>query len=339
VKAVFGNFSLKAVALLISLGIWFYATQQVQDEMLVRAGVEVKPPPGYASLYQNVRDVQISLSGPRALISRLRDELAQAPLKLEHTARQEDLDDGWADLEVDESWLRVGLTERERVQINVAGVRPRRVRTFLSPRVERVLPVEFAGSVETAAGFTHEPAVCVPSQVTVGGPAAVLDNMKNMPTAELSFYDIRSDQQRSAALDTQRRLTLSSGEQIMVPLTTVPATVTVYVQVSGEPEGQRVFDGVAVLWQLPPGFAYTPEFLPGEGTVSVTVTGPAGALKRLDAGDVHAFVDLTRLARDQVEPGAPAKEPVQVYLPAGFEALSAKAVPAGVTLLLRNPVR
>jgi YbbR domain-containing protein len=180
----------------------------------------------------------------------------------------------------------------------------------------------------------------VPGEVTVGGAAAVLDNMQEILTADLSFYDIRSDQQRSVALETQKRLTLSTGEQIMVPLTTVPAAVTVYVRVSGEPEGQRVFDGVEVLWQLPPGFPYAPEFQTGEGKVSVTVTGPEGALKRIAAGDVHAFVDLTRLAREKTEPETvpfPAKEPVQVYLAAGFEALSARAVPASVTLVMRSP--
>lgn len=337
--AVFGNFTLKAIAVLISVGIWFYATQQLQDEMLVRAGVEVNPPRGYALLHQSVRDAQLNLSGPRSLISRLRDELAQAPLTLKRGLNEQDLENGWAELELDKSWLPGGLTERERVQLKVAGIRPQRVRIFASPRVEKLLPVEFTGSVETAPGFLSESPVCVPREVRVAGAAVALDEMQQVRTAEIALFDVRANVQRPVPLSSQRRVTLDNGEQIAVPFTTVPGTVTVHIRVSGEPEGSRAFDKMPVLWQLPPGFPYTPEYQTGEGVVSVTVTGPEGALKRLDAGDIRAFVDLSRLAREEIEPGGvlPAKEPVQLHLSAGFETLSAKATPANATLLLRSP--
>ena len=344
-EAIFGDFWLKLTALVISLGIWFYANSRLTEEIALRAVLEVTPPPGYALIHQNARSARVTISGPRSLISRLEGEFGrnQFQLKLATVLTEEDVTNGMASLKPDRRWLRTDLLERELVQLKVGDISPKEVKVFVSPVVERRLPVDVRVSVHPAPGFLlAEPPSATPPEVTVRGPTIALDSMRSVPTVELTLYeDVRSDLRRRVGLETQVPVILADGTTVSVPLEVSPPTVSAHIAITGEPEKEKVFPDVPLAFMQPARFPFAAAFGEGEERVDVIVRASAAELAKIEARQVRAYVDLSSLADEQVPPGAavPYRERVRVELPPEVVYTTARAEPDRVTVLLKNVAR
>lgn len=190
--AIFGNLRLKLWALLISVGIWFYASSQVTEEEPTRASLAITPPPGYALLYKSPNDVWMMVAGPRALMNRLRNELAQNQFQLSCRLTDQEAAAGWSTLRVRSDWLMPSIPEEEYVQLSLRDVTPTEVTVFAEPVRERVLPVDVRASVHLSPGFRlTEAPTCTPAQVKVKGPATVVDALTSIQSNELSLYDVQ----------------------------------------------------------------------------------------------------------------------------------------------------
>ncbi|MHC4480485.1 MAG: CdaR family protein, partial [Planctomycetota bacterium] len=188
-RAIFGNFRLKAWALLIALGIWFYANSRLTEEELARASVDISPPPGHELLFQSQKSAQVVIAGPRALLSRVRSELNQNYLRLSYNLTEQDLDEGWAALRIRPEWLQPGLLERDFVQLKFREITPEHTRVFASPIIERTLPVNIRTLGRPAPGYRLAPeAEATPSEVTVRGPAVAVAAMGFVATEEVPVY-------------------------------------------------------------------------------------------------------------------------------------------------------
>jgi hypothetical protein len=338
--AIFGNFRLKLWALLISVGIWFYASSQVTEEETVRASLTITPPPGYALLYESDKAVRMTVAGPRALLNRLRNELAQSQFQLSCRLTDQEAAAGWSTLRVRPDWLKPNIPEEEYVQLSLRNVTPTEVTVFADPVRERVLPVDVRASVHLSPGFRLvEAPTCTPAQAKVKGPAMVVDALTRVQSNELSLYDVQENVHRPLALQNEAEAQLSNGTTVTVPLAVDPPTVLASILVTGEEERDQAFEGVPVLLMMPPGFPYTPALAQEESKVTVVVRAAPANLARLDTGAVKAYVDLADLAREKIEPGAsaPYKEKVQVALPSEVIYTAAQAQPDRVTILLKNP--
>jgi len=341
-RAVFGNFRLKFWALVIALGIWFYAASRMTEEVTVRMALDVKPPSGYVLIHQDPKAARVSVAGPRSLLARVRSDLTQGFVRLSYAMAAQDLFGGQATLDITPDWLRPSLPEGDFVQLRFRNITPSEVKVAASAVRERVLPVKVRAIIETAPGYRLvEPPSSSPAQVTVRGPAAALDAMDSVPTAELALYDLQADVHRPVGLQGEREVTLATGQTVSVPLELRPQGVIANVYVSGEEDRQETFDNVRVQLLVPPDFPYQAELAEGDRTVSVRVAASPGQLRRLRRESVQAYVALAGLAGERIELGgsAPYKEPVLVLVPPEVTCTMARAEPARVTLVLKNPAR
>ncbi len=337
-SAIFGNFRLKLMALIISVGIWFYADNRLAQEAPVTASLEINPPPGYVLFFQDERSARMQIVGPRSLVSRL--QLAQNYLRLTRNLTEHDLKDGWAALRVEPDWLLPNLPEREFIQLKFRSILPATVRVFASPSEKRLMPVEVKASGDPPPGFRLlEPVSVSPSEVEVTGPAVALDALSAIATEELPLWNVRTDSHLPLALQNQVEVVLDDGTRATATLKLTPARVVARVYVTGEPEEQRTFEGLLVVPMQPPGFPYEAQLVEGEARVTVTVSASPENLRKLQPESVKAYVNLSALASEQIPVGGSAlyPEPVRVQLPPDVTYSTARADPVRVTLRLNNP--
>ncbi len=343
VHLVFGNLRLKLWALLISVGIWFYAGSQVTEERTFRATLNISVPPDYAVVYQSENVGRVVLAGPRALVDRIQAELGQNPLQLSFALSDKEAARGWSILQVDAEWLRPRLPEQEYVQLGLREVAPAEVRVFVSPIKERTLPVTVRLAGAPPTGFrVVDTATASPAEVKVRGPAVAVDALNAVETTDLVLYGVQqSIAGRQLGLRSDIPVALDDGTHISVPVSLSPAAVVASVQIVGEEERAQTFENVPVLLLTPPGFAYVAEFAEDEDAVAVVVRASPANLKKLKPGSIKAYVDLERLSEERIEPGAsaPYKEKVLLSLPEDVTYSSALSRPDRVTLLLKNPAK
>lgn len=337
-RAIFGNFRLKAWALIISLAVWSYASSQVTDEATVRATVSITAPPNYELLHQSETAARVTVVGPRALVSRVRGDLAQNYLQFAYNLTEQDLTDGLATLTIERDWLRPRLPEQEFVQIKLRDITPPQVQVFGSPIRERVLPVKVEGSIEPAEGFRLAgPPSASPPRVTVRGPAIAVDGLESVATRPLALPAVSTRVQQPVSLQDEVEVLLDNGVTITVPLEVSPPSVVANVDVTREEEREETFAGVPVLLRATPGFPYEVEL--SEDTVSVVVRASATNLRKLKPELIKAYVALETLAEEEIEVGGsrPYTERVHVELPADVSYSEARARPERLTVRLKNP--
>jgi hypothetical protein len=336
---VFANFGLKLSALVISLGIWFYANSRLTDEVTFWAVVTINPPQGYALVYQSDTKARVTVSGPRSLVSRIRGEFMPVPLRLTTTLDERDLRDGQASLPMDKIWHGADLPERDLVQLRLRDADLKEVRVIASPLIERKLPVNVRASVQMAPGFVPAASpTATPAEVRVRGPALALNAMTGVDTQDLPLDNVLRDWERRVELRPEVAITLPTGEQAVVPFEVEPSTVTVNGSVAGEEQKEQRYPGVPLLQMSPPGFPYQAEFDKADSTVTVIVRASPTSLDKLEAAQIRAYVDLSPLASEQVAPGTsqPHRQPVQVQLPTGIPHGEARANPDHVIVVLKN---
>lgn len=341
--AIFANFGLKALALAISVGIWFYANSRLVEEVPVSASVTITPPPGYALVYQSDKLARVRVGGPHSLMDTVRDELLQGALKMKYDMTEKDLNQGWATLRLQPNWLQLGLHEWEAAQLGARAIAPDTVRVFVSPMAEKVLPVKVTLAGEPPAGLTlqGEPATA-PSQVLVQGPAIAVNSMDAVPTEDVPLWKLTAGiYEEPRLLRKEVQVTLDNGQRVPVSLDLSVPTALVSLHVTGQTVTQQTFSGVPMSLLLPLQFRYEAQVEEDARTVSVTVSAEAESLRKLSADKIRAYVDLTALAGEQIEPGAsgPYREPVVVHLPAGINPESVQVSPPLVTVLLKNPAK
>jgi hypothetical protein len=341
-KAIFDNFRLKLWALVISMGIWVYASSQITEEATFRAALHIIPPPGYAVVYQSDASARVTVAGPRFLLARLRSDLSENHLTLTHDLADSEAVGGWATLKIVADWLMPRLPEREYVQLRLREAIPAELKVLTDRIKQRALPVVVRASVQTAPGFRlAEGPSCSPSHVQVRGPAAAVDALEAVSTRELTLYDIQADVQQEVSLQTDVEVALDNGERASVPVEVDPPKVTARIRVSGEEEQEQVFEQVPVWLLAPPQFPYVAELPPGAAEVSVVVRASPTNLRRLRRESIRAYVDLAKLAAEPIEPGSshPYTEKLRVSLPPDVTAGMARAQPDEVTLRLKNPAQ
>jgi hypothetical protein len=335
------NFRLKAASLLIAVGIWFYANQRVTEKVLIEAQLVVRPPAGYALVYQSQQTVYMRVSGPEALVANVQ-QLARSRPRAEYELHEAELAQGWASLRIRPEWLKLGLDEQEFVQLRFSEIEPKYVEVLASPVEQVAKPVRVVVTGSPPEGFqlAGEPRP-VPDKVTVKGPSVAVRAMEYVPTDPLPIWNLRAGRHSPQLnLKAQTVVELDSGSKVSVPLELSDSQVTARIDMVEELAQERTFEGLPLLLMVPPTFPYEVELDATVQEVSVTVKARPLVLERLDRGVLSAYVDVSGLAGELIEPGsmAPYQEEVQVHLPPDVENARASAKPSQVTLLLRNPV-
>lgn len=166
-----------------------------------------------------------------------------------------------------------------------------------------------------APGFALEAISIDPSSVTIVGTAEELSGIVSIPTEPLSIDGASEDQVFEAELQLPDDVELADGEEAVV---TVTATIVPSVS-------SRTF----VVGPVCVG-AGANGCVPSLAQLTITLSGPGGALSTLGSGDLTVTLDATGLA-----PGTYSLAPVVGSLPAGVQLLN--VTPGAVTVTITAP--
>lgn len=339
VKAITAYPQLKLVALVIAVAVWFYGNSRLQEEVTLRVPLSFRVPEGHRLVYQSDRRVRLRLRGPQYLIQRRQEEAGQNYLRLRANLTPEDLDDanGMTEISIDPSWLNV--PESELVRLGVETLEPQTVRVRVGRIVEKNMPVEVELSGTPRRGYQVRQATTVPSSVEVRGPAFVLNGMEAIRTQTVALWDVRDDFRRMVNLELRPTVAVAEDIQVPVQLEAEPSQVAVHVEIGGE-NARRTLDGVPVRIMQPVQFPYEVEIPEAESRVSIVISGLPQAVEELSAESLLAYVDLSDLTEEEIEPGGRAlyKETVRVRLEGDPEVSVESVTPEQVTTVLQNPV-
>lgn len=336
-RAITNYPQLKAIALVIAVVVWFYANTQVQEEVTLRVPLTVQVPQGYRLVYQSHRKIQLRLRGPQYLIQRRQDEDENNSLHMSARLTEEDVEEGVTELEVVPEWLNAPTSDM--VQINAVNIRPQVVRVRASRNISRTLPVEVQLSGAPHQGYQLRETVAVPTEVTVTGPAFVLEKMEAVRTEEVPLWDARANFRRVVPLQLRPAVQVDSNAEVPIRLQAQPSEVAVHVEIGGQ-RVERIIPDIPVHVLRPRTFPYQVEIPTEDSTVEVVLTGLPQELEAVSPEDIVAFVDLSRKTVEDIPPGErqPSKEDVRVRLDTEADVKVKSITPELVTTVLKNPV-
>jgi YbbR domain-containing protein len=191
--------------------------------------------------------------------------------------------------------------------VAVEEISPSFVPVIFDEKVRVLLPVKVVTDGQPAKGYTlaGDP-TAFPNQVRVHGPRSVLGKAACVETERVNIHGLARDERYpvvrlSAALPDPER-------NQPVPVMAEQESVAVQVRVTPEAEEQTLSLNVLVL--SPPEYPYRLELY--EKEIKIRVRAPKGVMTKETLEAVAAFVDART-----VEPKAPVKADVKLYLPAG----------------------
>lgn len=303
VKSISTNLRTKLLALVISVAIWFYATNRLTEQARISVPLQILPPQDWVLLYPTDQSVQLTATGPRSIISRLSRSNTRNYVKFVCNVTERDAKnspDGWVKLIPQAEWLQGGLKEWELVQLTLGEFDPLEVRAFLSPIEHQTMRVEVRRVGAPPSGFRVDGRpTAEPATVKVIGPLAALQALDGaIPTqGEVSLWNTRTSINTKMDLVDEVTVQLDNGQNVRVPVQARRPTVEVTVNVVAnekELEAERIIAGVPVQWLTPQEFEFDVE--PTEkAEVTVTVRGRKTVLRELTAKSFVAFVNLTAI--------------------------------------------
>lgn len=262
---LFEDWTLKALALVITLGLWFAVTTQRAPATRLLRGVplEFVLPENIEIGNDPPKAVEVTLQGGRGKL----DEMNAANLVAiadvtglrpgDRVARLYDL-------------VRLDLPE----DVRVTEVTPRSVTLRLETVVERDVPVEARFDGELPAGFSRASVAVAPERVRLRGPESHVNAFERVFTETISLADLRESR-------TFPQVAVDIPDHKVTPL---DATVGVRVEVSEE-QADRRFTNVQV--RTPSGAPASPS------AATVVLRGPRSVIEALKAEDVRLIIEPT----------------------------------------------
>jgi len=336
---VFGNFRTKIFALLISVGIWFYAQSSLEKTIVRHGIIGLKVPDGYALVYQSVRRIQVRLRGPGPLVEKIPD------LPLVYTVRPEDIKDNLVTLdiasrfnELDISLPRAQLVRIKVSAVNGAGEGGGRLRAIISPIVEQKLKVKPVIKGQPRFGFRLDSVDSEPESVLVSGPQYLVEQIKEVETKPVEIWNIDETQFRTLELESEVETLVGHGETVRRKLNLTPDQVRIKVNVAQE-EVERTFANVRFRWWVPRDFPFEHEVREKPLNLTVKIKGRRSVVQSVAEKEVVAYIDLSSLMKADIPQGDPRpyKENLRLNFPGMSDVSSWKIEPETVTIWLKNP--
>ncbi|HJQ30826.1 MAG TPA: CdaR family protein [Pyrinomonadaceae bacterium] len=291
---LFEDWTLKLLALAITLGLWYAVTTQrapatvrlraVQLDFVLPEGVEIGNDP--------LDEVDVTLEGSQGKLAELnaRNLVARADVT--------DLKPGDRVARLSDKNLLMDLPDG----VRIIEVNPRSITLHLETVVERDVPVEARFEGQLPEGFRAGAAQVSPASVRVRGPESHVRAVERAYTETISLAG-----QRETLTLPQVAVDISDHK-----VTPLDPTVSVRVEITEE-QTERRFTNVAV--RSPSGASVAP------ASAAVTLRGPRTIVEALRPEDVRLFVELvddkptTRLS---LPPGAQGRVELVSTSPSDF---------------------
>jgi YbbR domain-containing protein len=282
------NFGLKALALIIAVGLWVAGHRDT--ERAIEVPLEFRNIPADLMVMDNRVDyVVLRVMGPRTSVSTLDADNLKLSL---------DLDGAKSGL------LSYPLAANDfnvPRGVTVARITPPVIHLRLEPVAKRTLPVSVRLSGKPMAGYRIARTSVRPESVSVQGPAEEVRRLSAIETVPVDVEEGRGG--------IKRRVRLSNDGK---PLAIVPDQVEVVITVEEE-QSSRAFEKIEVLAKDFKGvYNVTPQ------TVYVRVTGPRGAIEKLNLTSAEVYLNLKGL------PAGEHQVPLELSLPADVQVVEQK---------------
>jgi YbbR domain-containing protein len=284
------NLGLRAIALLLAVGLWFFVNAGQRGALApMRVPISYRAlPVGLVIVNQRPEFVQIEVRGPRTLLSLLDPDRMVLRLDLSGVTT------GQAVFKIGPEMFNVPR------QTDVTRISPSQIVLDIDRITERQVPIHVSVQGQPAAGYRIASAKANPSAVTVRGPSRFVFHTDSVQTSPVEVDGAKGDISRPVSLLPPSDRVAVVGQQA------VEAQVSI-----GEIIAKREFRGLQVEVRDTP---YRVKVDPQR--IAVTVRGPINQLYGLD---LHGSVYVTA---EDAEPGL-RDLPVQVELPEGIELVRA----------------
>ncbi|MET0690610.1 MAG: CdaR family protein [Candidatus Binatia bacterium] len=256
------NFGLKALALIIAVGLWLAGHRDT--ERAIEVAVEFRNLPSDLMVMDNRIDyVVLRLMGPRTLVSTLDADNLKLSLDLNGAKSGAS------------SYTLAGEDFNVPRGVTVARITPPVIHLRLEPVIKRTLPVTVRLSGKPAEGYRITQTAARPENVSVQGPA---EDVRRLTAVETLPLDV--EESRSAI---KRRVRLSNDNK---PLTITPDQVEVDV-VLEEERVSREFDKVEVQAKDFKGaYTVTPQW------AHFQLSGPKSTMAKLKLTAENVYLNL-----------------------------------------------
>jgi YbbR domain-containing protein len=260
------NLGLKALALIIALGLWLAGHRDI--ERAIEVPVEIRNVPSDLMVSDNRVDyVVLRLMGPRTLVSTLDSDDLKLLMDLKGAKS------GSVSYPLGAHSFNVprGVT--------VARITPPVIHLRLDPVLKRVLPVTVRFASGPPAGYRVYQTTVEPPSVSVQGPAEDIRRLVSVETVPIDIEETNGVVKRKVRLSADGKALSFSPDQVDVAVSV------------DEQETTRDFDRVEVLAK---GFdgAYTVN----PRSVYLRLSGPRQALDKLALGPDHVYLNLKGLS-------------------------------------------
>lgn len=262
-RAVTEELGFKTLSLVLAAVIWAWVQGGLVVEQRTRAEVHYTWPDGLVRVEEVPTSVVITVSGPRAAVSRLTQRRPVIEVNLADHA------EGASSVDFSLSPI-AGLPADSRL----VHISPPSVEVTLEPRQSRVLPVTPTLTGEPAEGFKLIGARVTPDTVEITGAQSLLRDLTEVQTDLVDISGIRADRDMHVPLALpSRTLTASSRGPVEVHVDVEPV------------RADRHFNDVPVSVSAP-GWRASP------ATAHVVLMGPLVELTALRAAAVSLRVEL-----------------------------------------------
>ena len=260
------NVGLKALALIIAIGLWVAGHRDT--ERAIEVPLEFRNIPADLMVMDNRVDyVVLRLMGPRTLVSTLDADNVKLSLDLDGAKSGPSS----FPLAADEFNIPRGVT--------IARITPPVIHLRLEPVNKRTLPVSVRLSGKPMAGYRVARTAVLPANVSVQGPAEEVRRLAVIETVAVDVEESRSGIKRKVRLSNDGK-----------PLTIVPDQVEVAITIEEE-QASRVFERIDVYAK---DFRGVYNVLPP--TVYLRVVGPKTALEKLKLTSDEVYLNLKGLS-------------------------------------------
>ena len=295
-RAIFiDDWSLKVLALAITLGLWFGVTGQRTPATIRLSNVQLnfRLPNDMEVSNEPPEKVDVILSGSKEALDRLNSRSLIAFVDVS-AFRQ-----GTHSVRLMRDTITMDLPEG----VHIDSIDPNLVPLRLEPRLSREVPVEAELIGKLPNGYELQNVTPTPQNVTLRGPASHINGLSRVRTEKISLEGLTADtnvSQVPIAID-DKKVTISEP------------VVSVYLKI-GEQRVEKSFSGVAVRERS--GTMARPQ------TAFVTVYGDRSTLERLRAEDMTIILDVAAdgsiMPRLSLPLGMEGRVELRSTRPAGF---------------------
>jgi len=260
------NVGLKALALIIAVGLWLAGHRDT--ERAVEVPVEFRNIPADLMVMDNRVDyVVLRLMGPRTLVSTLDADAMRLSLDLNGAKP------GSLSYPLAANYFNIprGVT--------VARITPPVIHLRLEPVVRRTLPVSVRISGKPASGYRIAKTLVQPESVSVEGPAEDVRRLDAIETVPVDVEDSRGGSRRRVRLSTDGK-----------PLTIIPEQVEVSIAIEEE-QINRDFDRIEVSAK-----GFKGHYTVAPSTVFLRLSGPKSVIEKLKLPSDRVYLDLNGMS-------------------------------------------